>query len=39
VTDHGLDQPLIDDLIQKAHEVCPYSNARRGNVDVALSAE
>ena len=39
VTDHGLDQTVIDDLIQKAHQVCPYSNATRGNVDVALSAE
>ena len=29
----------IDDLIEKAHQVCPYSNATRGNVDVALSAE
>ena len=39
VTDHGLEQSVIDDLIQKAHAVCPYSNATRGNVDVALSAE
>ncbi len=39
ITDHGLDQAVIDDLIQKAHQVCPYSNATRGNVDVALSAE
>lgn len=38
VTDHGLDQAVIDDLIQKAHAVCPYSNATRNNVDVALSA-
>lgn len=38
VTDHGLEQAVIDDLIQKAHQVCPYSNATRGNVDVALSA-
>ena len=38
VTDHGLGQADIDDLIQKAHEVCPYSNATRGNVDVRLSA-
>lgn len=38
VTDHGLDQTVIDDLINKAHAVCPYSNATRGNVDVALSA-
>ena len=38
ITDHGLDQAVIDDLIQKAHQVCPYSNATRGNVDVALKA-
>ena len=38
VTDHGLDQAVIDDLIQTAHQVCPSSNATRGNVDVALSA-
>lgn len=24
-------------LIDKAHEVCPYSNATRGNVDVTLT--
>jgi osmotically inducible protein OsmC len=39
VTGSGLDKAVIDDLIQKAHQVCPYSNATRGNVDVALSAE
>ena len=39
VTDHGLERSVIEDLIQKAHRVCPYSNATRGNVDVALSAE
>ena len=38
VADHSLDQAVIDDLIQKAHQVCPYSNATRGNVDVRLSA-
>lgn len=38
VTDHGLDQAVIDDLIHKAHQVCPYSNATRNNVDVRLSA-
>ena len=38
VTDHGLEQSVIDDLIQKAHQVCPYSNATRGTVDVKLSA-
>ena len=38
VTDHSLDQATIDELIQKAHAVCPYSNATRGNVDVRLTA-
>ena len=38
VVDHGLDQAVIDDLIQKAHQVCPYSNATRGNVGVRLTA-
>ena len=26
-----------EDLVAKAHQVCPYSNATRGNVDVRLS--
>jgi len=38
ITDHGLDKAVIDDLIKKAHAVCPYSNATRNNVDVRLSA-
>jgi len=25
-------------LVRSAHKVCPYSNATRGNIDVALSA-
>ncbi|MYR06028.1 Ohr family peroxiredoxin [Gordonia sp. SID5947] len=34
--------PSVDDataksLVEKAHEVCPYSNATRGNIDVTLS--
>ncbi|MGL1213300.1 organic hydroperoxide resistance protein, partial [Vibrio parahaemolyticus] len=24
-------------LVAKAHQVCPYSNATRGNVDVRLT--
>src|SRR3982074_382122 len=34
----GLDQSVADDLMNKAHQVCPYSKATRGNIDVALSA-
>jgi lipoyl-dependent peroxiredoxin len=26
------------ELVEAAHKVCPYSNATRGNIDVALSA-
>ena len=37
VVDHDLDQPVIDDLIQKAHAVCPYSNATRNNIEVTLT--
>jgi len=32
----GLDRAVAEDLIEKAHQVCPYSNATRGNVDVRL---
>jgi Ohr subfamily peroxiredoxin len=38
VTLPGLDRQLAGDLLAKAHAVCPYSNATRGNVavDIAL---
>lgn len=32
----GLDRDAAETLVAKAHEVCPYSNATRGNVDVTL---
>jgi len=35
----GLDQAAADALVAEAHKVCPYSNAIRGNVDVALSVK
>lgn len=35
----GLDTNTVEDLVKKAHEVCPYSNATRGNVDVKLSVK
>jgi lipoyl-dependent peroxiredoxin len=31
------DRAAAEDLVAKAHQVCPYSNATRGNVDVTLS--
>jgi osmotically inducible protein OsmC len=34
----SIDDPgQAHDLVAKAHKVCPYSNATRGNVDVALT--
>ena len=33
----GLDKAAAQTLIDKAHEVCPYSNATRSNIDVTLS--
>ncbi len=30
----GLDRATAETLVEKAHQVCPYSNATRGNIDV-----
>jgi osmotically inducible protein OsmC len=37
VTVAGIDQKKAEELVQSAHKICPYSNAIRGNVDVAIS--
>ncbi|CAN7269437.1 organic hydroperoxide resistance protein [Mesorhizobium amorphae] len=34
----GLDQAATEALVSAAHQICPYSNAIKGNVEVALSA-
>ena len=31
------DRPAAEAAVARAHEVCPYSNATRGNVEVALT--
>jgi Ohr subfamily peroxiredoxin len=31
------DRAVAEDLVAKAHQVCPYSNATRNNVDVKLN--
>lgn len=33
----GVERSVAEDLVNKAHVVCPYSNATRGNVDVTLT--
>jgi osmotically inducible protein OsmC len=38
VTLPGLDDGQAAEIVEAAHEVCPYSNATRGNIDVALTA-
>ena len=32
----GIDQAAAEELVEAAHQVCPYSNATRGNVPVTL---
>ncbi len=36
VTIPGMDHAAAEALVEKAHQVCPYSNATRGNIDVKL---
>nr|WP_261870474.1 hypothetical protein [Psychrobacter sp. JCM 18901] len=36
-TDLSADE--IQKLVEKAHEVCPYSKATSGNIDVEVSSE
>ena len=35
----GLEQEQAQELMDKAHQVCPYSKATRGNIDVTLTAK
>ena len=37
VTLPGIERSQAEALVAKAHQICPYSNATRGNVDVQLS--
>ena len=32
----GMDRAAAQALVDAAHKVCPYSNATRGNIDVAI---
>ena len=33
----GVDQAEAEDLVHKAHQVCPYSRATRNNIEVTLN--
>jgi Ohr subfamily peroxiredoxin len=39
VETQGLTQEEAEALVATAHQVCPYSNATRGNVDVAITTK
>lgn len=34
----GVSKEQTEELLQKAHQVCPYSKATRGNIEVTLKA-
>lgn len=34
----GQPKSVVDELVQAAHEVCPYSRATRGNIEVRVLA-
>jgi lipoyl-dependent peroxiredoxin len=33
----GIERATAEELVQLAHQTCPYSNATRGNIDVLLT--
>ena len=33
----GVDRTIAEQIVAAAHQVCPYSNATRGNIDVTLT--
>ena len=33
----GVDEATAQDLVEKAHQVCPYSKATRGTIDVTVT--
>ena len=35
----GIDQESADSIVKEAHNVCPYSNATRGNIEVSIIAK
>jgi lipoyl-dependent peroxiredoxin len=35
----GMEESAAQDLVEQAHQVCPYSKATRGNIDVEVSAK
>lgn len=38
VVDESVEDEILNELVKKTHQVCPYSKAIRGNVDVVVTA-
>lgn len=37
ITAPGLEKSVVQGIVEKAHQICPYSNATRGNIEVSLN--
>ena len=37
VTIPGIDRQVAQELVDRAHQICPYSKATRGNIEVELN--
>ena len=35
----GMDPAVAREMVDKAHQVCPYSNATRGNIEVVITLD
>ena len=35
---HGTDPAVAEELVREGHQVCPYSNATRGNIEVTVAS-
>lgn len=38
VVDESVQEEILSDLVRKTHQVCPYSKAVKGNIEVLLTA-
>ncbi len=36
ISGSGIEKSVLEAVVEKAHDICPYSNATRGNIDVTF---
>ena len=36
ISGSGIEKSVLETVVEKAHQICPYSNATRGNIDVTF---